>query len=78
MDSESKFWLTLWTMVGICITVVVVSLCITDLKENKLFAENGYEQVMLPSAYYEKWQKVKWLCLTFNLGAGSYLPHIKG
>lgn len=57
---SADFWL------GFCIfmllvlgaaTIVAVNVS-QDMKERK-FAENGYEQVVLPGSSMPKWQKVK-------------------
>ena len=59
MNSEGKFWFAIWTSVGIIFFGIMLTLSICELKIKTMFAENGYEQVMVKGSATYKWQKIE-------------------
>ena len=57
MDDDFKALLLIIGSVLFVLTVIAISVSITSIKNNKTFAENGYEQVILPGSSSFAWQK---------------------
>ena len=56
---DNKFWLCLWTVLAVCLTITTIILgatLICSLHIEKM-AELGYEETLLPGSSVAYWQK---------------------
>ena len=57
MDSENKFWLSVWALIAFTIALIV-GICNTNrLLERKAAFQAGYCHTAIPGVSYEVWQK---------------------
>jgi len=59
MDSDDKFWLGFWGIVGATIVAVVITLCLFVLQNNKQAFEAGYERGTIPGVVGSVWVRVQ-------------------
>jgi len=63
LSSDGEFWFRLWSVVVTGVVIILFILTSYTYKEEKLFMENGYEQVVLPGSNTYRWQKVRGECI---------------
>ena len=58
MDSEQRFWISVWAILAVPLCVLIVTVGVTTYNINKKAFENGYESASLQgcggSAYWVK------------------------
>lgn len=59
MDSDGKFWLSIWAIVLSVILVGAVMLTIISTKHTEKMASLGYEEVMVIGSTSTVWHKVR-------------------
>lgn len=57
MDNETKFWATIWSIVGICAVFLALVIGSCERKLKKTYVDAGYEQVSALGQDVYLWQK---------------------
>ena len=56
---DSKYEMIVWLITALGLVAIMITATYWDINTTKIWAENGYEQVMLPGSNLYKWQKAK-------------------
>ena len=55
MDREQLFWIRVWSIVGVGVTLTAAILAISVCYHTKLFVEKGYTKTTLPGTAGAQW-----------------------
>lgn len=58
MERDSKFWLSLWLGIALCICLLIFIICNFVKSNNQIAFENGYERQMLKGNRCAVWMKI--------------------
>lgn len=56
---ENIFWLKFWSIIGVCVVAIAITIAVADTMQTKMYTDRGYEQVVVVGSNTYKWQKVK-------------------
>jgi hypothetical protein len=59
MDSENKFWLSVWAIISIGVIIICIVFTQYNLKNTRMHIQAGYERVTIVGHALPVWNKVK-------------------